>query len=100
VVKYAHRVLEEVYRKGTASFASLLDVFCKEFGLERRRASRLLAMMLRRFVARGLIVKVARGYYASPYALPAQSGSGCGGWPTPWSYTRTSAGGAKNGSTS
>jgi len=75
VVKYAHRVLEEVYRKGTASFASLLDVLCEEFNLERRRASRLLAMMLRRFVAKGLVVKVARGYYAAPYASLAQAPS-------------------------
>ena len=75
MVKYAHRVLEEIYRKETASFASLLDVLCEEFNLERRRASRLLAMMLRRFVARGLVVKVARGYYASPYVSAAQTPS-------------------------
>jgi hypothetical protein len=71
MTRYVHRVVEEIYKRGAVltSTKVLVELLCSEYGLERRRASKILANVLRGLVERGLVERVRRGYYRAPPSL-------------------------------
>jgi hypothetical protein len=71
MTRYAHRVVEEIYKRGVVPTPAkaLVQLLCFEYGLEKKKASRLLANVLRELVKKGLVEKVGRGYYRAPPSL-------------------------------
>jgi len=71
MTKYVHRVVEEIYRRGVVPTPAkvLVELLRFEYGLEKKKASRLLANVLRELVKKGLVERVRRGYYRAPPSL-------------------------------
>ena len=71
MTRYAHRVVEEIYKRGVVPTPTkvLVELLCFEYGLERRKASKILANVLKGLVEKGLVEKVRRGYYRAPPSL-------------------------------
>jgi len=71
MTRYAHRVVEEIYKRGVVPTPAkaLVELLCFEYGLEKKKASRLLANVLKELVKKGLVEKVGRGYYRVPLSL-------------------------------
>ena len=71
MTRYAHRVVEEIYKRGVVPTPTkaLVELLCFEYGLERRKASKILANVLKELVKKGLVEKVRRGYYRAPPSL-------------------------------
>jgi hypothetical protein len=73
MTKYVQRIVEEVYKRGVipTSTKTLVELLCSEYGLEKRKASKHLANVMKELVKKGLVEKVRRGYYrASSSLLP------------------------------
>jgi len=71
MTRYAHRIVEEIYRRGVVPTPAkaLVELLRFEYGLEKKKASRLLANVLRELVKKGLVERVGRGYYRAPPSL-------------------------------
>jgi hypothetical protein len=71
MTRYAHRVVEEIYKRGVVPTPAkaLVQLLCFEYGLEKKKASKILANVLRELVEKGLVERVRRGYYRAPPSL-------------------------------